>query len=119
MISYPWCHYFISSEPYLVATGARKLLLCSSADKSFAFRSDSFVATTVAIENDRKDSVTDSVPIADDRRPVNGNTSGDRLPAPLMSMRPTAVDRISMIGARVASDVEKTDAWRPYGVEAK
>ena len=42
-----------------------------------SFAGVDFVARTVSIEKVRKDSEMDKVPLAEERRPENGNTSGD------------------------------------------
>lgn len=62
--------------------------------------------------------LTESVPNAEDRRPENGNASGDRPHWVLTLMRPTAVLKISMRGARVSEELVKIAACWPYGISS-
>ena len=59
----------------------------------------SLYATTVSTENCLSASLTLMVPMADDRRPEKGNTSGERLHCTLRLMRPTIVLSASTMGA--------------------
>jgi hypothetical protein len=102
----------------LIATEAKNFDCADKPFMSLLLRSEALLATTVAMEKDFNDSETDNVPIAEDLLPVKGKASGDRLPTPLISIRPTAVDRASRRGAIVASEDENIDACNPYGVEA-
>lgn len=63
-------------------------------------------------------SVTDMVPMADERRPEKGNTSGDRPHWVLIFTLPTTVDSISSSGAASLESVVKMDACCPKGILA-
>mmetsp|Transcript_27937 Transcript_27937/g.65225 ORF Transcript_27937/g.65225 Transcript_27937/m.65225 type:complete len:205 (-) Transcript_27937:1422-2036(-) len=69
-------------------------------------------ATTVSIEKARSASVTDMVPIADERLPEKGTTSGERPHCALRLIRPTILDKASTSGAAfTASAVNRAACW--------
>ena len=76
----------------------------------------SLYATTVSTENCLSASLTLMVPMADDRRPEKGNTSGERLHCTLIFTRPTMVDSVSRSPAASvpSGDAVKSAACCPF-----
>mmetsp|Transcript_17443 Transcript_17443/g.70091 ORF Transcript_17443/g.70091 Transcript_17443/m.70091 type:complete len:333 (-) Transcript_17443:523-1521(-) len=77
-------------------------------------------ATTTSTEKARSASVTDMVPIADERRPEKGRTSGPRWHWVLMLARPTMVARRSTRVAAAAASrrVKSATCWPDHEVLA-
>ena len=82
------------------STGA-KSAVCASSPCATALEvwSVAVYATTVSMEKYRSASVTDMVPIAEERRAEKGTLSGERPHWLLMLIRPTTVESASTSGA--------------------
>ena len=84
-------------------TGAKNFELASRpVTTALEVAFDSLNATTVSTLKLFRASLTDMVPIALERRPEKGNTSGERLHWTLILIRPTIVLSASTIGAVAA-----------------
>ena len=69
-------------------------------------------ATTVSVEKARSASETDMVPSAEERRPENGSSSGERPHCVFRLTRPTAVASTSTRGAAAAAErVKMAACW--------
>mmetsp|Transcript_23283 Transcript_23283/g.64512 ORF Transcript_23283/g.64512 Transcript_23283/m.64512 type:complete len:346 (+) Transcript_23283:821-1858(+) len=97
-----------------LSMGCRNLALASTPSASFRFTSLSGKAAMVSTENARKASVTDMVPIALERRPEKGKTSGPRLHWALRLMRPTTAESMSTKDAAAPGSRVKIAACCPF-----